>query len=275
MLVFKFLKGTAASVIIIGVVFSMLGFAGSIAQFVEEMNLLLSPEEGIALEGAVLRAPPIEERSSLQGYFEPIATNEPEIEENIAFIPLLSNGDSAQGLPVTGTNTNTEGPEASPTPYPTPTPRPVVAPDRIVIPGIGLDASIDIVPQLELQLGEDVFTHWMAPDYYAAGWHQGSSFLGEPGNTVLSGHNDIFGGVFGNISDLKQGDELFVSSEGHTYRYVVAQVMRFEERYATLDQRLDNARWIMPSDDERVTLVSCWPPRSNTHRVIVVAAPAD
>jgi len=36
---------------------------------------------------------------------------------------------------------------------------------------------------------------------------------------------------------------------------------------------LQNARWIMASSDERLTLVTCWPAYSNTHRLILVAKP--
>ena len=37
--------------------------------------------------------------------------------------------------------------------------------------------------------------------------------------------------------------------------------------------REENGRWIQPSDDERLTLVTCWPADSNTHRLILVAVP--
>jgi LPXTG-site transpeptidase (sortase) family protein len=39
--------------------------------------------------------------------------------------------------------------------------------------------------------------------------------------------------------------------------------------------RQANARWIGPFNDERLTLVTCWPYTNNTHRVIVVAKPVD
>jgi sortase A len=40
------------------------------------------------------------------------------------------------------------------------------------------------------------------------------------------------------------------------------------------EKRLENARWIGPFPDERLTLVTCWPYTNNTHRVIVIAKPA-
>jgi sortase A len=39
------------------------------------------------------------------------------------------------------------------------------------------------------------------------------------------------------------------------------------------EKRLENARWIGPFPDERLTLVTCWPYTNNTHRVIVIAKP--
>jgi sortase A len=42
-----------------------------------------------------------------------------------------------------------------------------------------------------------------------------------------------------------------------------------------LSVRRKNAQWIMPTGDERLTLVTCWPYEwpGNSHRVIVVARP--
>jgi len=39
--------------------------------------------------------------------------------------------------------------------------------------------------------------------------------------------------------------------------------------------RRQNARWIAPTTDERLTLVTCWPYTGNSHRLIIVAKPAD
>ena len=37
--------------------------------------------------------------------------------------------------------------------------------------------------------------------------------------------------------------------------------------------RGENAKWIEPTEDERLTLVSCWPFVKPDHRVVVVARP--
>ena len=42
-----------------------------------------------------------------------------------------------------------------------------------------------------------------------------------------------------------------------------------------LDTKIENARWIKSTKDERLTLVTCWPVDSNTHRLVVVAVPVE
>ena len=49
--------------------------------------------------------------------------------------------------------------------------------------------------------------------------------------------------------------------------------MILPEKYEQIEVRMNNAQWILPSVDERLTLISCWPYETNTHRVIVVARP--
>ncbi len=51
--------------------------------------------------------------------------------------------------------------------------------------------------------------------------------------------------------------------------------MILQERFVDVATRLDNARWLNRTDDVRLTLVTCWPKISNTHRLILVARPLD
>ncbi len=122
-------------------------------------------------------------------------------------------------------------------------------------------------------IGGETFAQWEAPNVYAAGWQEQSALLGEPGNTVLNGHHNVYGSVFGRLHELEQYDQIILYSGEREFLYLVSQVMKVEERDATLAQRQENARWIMHSSDERLTLVTCWPPTSNTYRLIVVAVP--
>jgi sortase A len=148
-------------------------------------------------------------------------------------------------------------------------------PDRIVIPSIALDAPVVLAPTRKLTLQQQVFEQWLAPDDFAVGYHIGSAYLGKPGNTVLNGHHNIFGKVFARLIDLQSGDIIQVYSGERIYTYVVAQSMILKERGASLAEREANGYWILPSTDERLTLVTCWPPENNTHRLLVVASPLE
>lgn len=149
-------------------------------------------------------------------------------------------------------------------------------PDRIVIPAIGLDAPVVVADFNYTEIEGETFDQWLAPSEYAAGWHPNSALLGELGNTVINGHHNEYGKVFEKIVDLKVGDEIEVYSKGRKFVYVVANPpMKLLELYQNVETRLNNARWLAHTDDERLTLVTCWPPLSNTYRVIVVARPKE
>jgi len=115
-----------------------------------------------------------------------------------------------------------------------------------------------------------IFAEWDVAEF-AAGWHKNSALPGAGGNVVMSGHNNILGAVFRELDQLKRGDEAIVWSGGKRYTYVIDRVMVVPETHAKPEQRIANAQWIGPYDDERLTLVSCWPRNDNTHRIIVVA----
>jgi len=152
---------------------------------------------------------------------------------------------------------------------PTATATPVAAaspPNRIVIPSIEVGW---VVVERDGQLT----TEWEVADY-AAGFHKGSAYPGNPGNTVLSGHNNIRGKVFRYLSDMSVDDEIILYADDRDYHYYVESVDILPERYASAAQRTENARLIGYFPDVRLTLVTCWPYTSNTHRVVVIAKPA-
>lgn len=146
-------------------------------------------------------------------------------------------------------------------------------PDRIVIPSIDLDVSIFMADYKEIPFWGKIYKQWIAPNSKAVGWHYDSATLGGPGNTVLNGHHNIYGEVFRYLSEVKPGSIIYLYSGDKVFTYIVGLVDIIPERYQSVDERLDNARWALPSEDERITLISCWPYESNTHRVIVVAVP--
>ena len=109
----------------------------------------------------------------------------------------------------------------------------------------------------------------------AAGWHLNSALPGHNENVVLSGHHNIDGKVFRYVVDLDPGDEITLYADDTAYTYLVAEKYILKEAGMPLSTRKKNAQWIMPSGDERLTLVTCWPYEwpGNSHRVIVVARP--
>ncbi len=146
-------------------------------------------------------------------------------------------------------------------------------PDRIVIEKINLDAPIIPVSLKEVKFEGKVYQQWLAPNGFEAGWHNTSTPLGVSGNTVLNGHHNVYGEVFGKLVRMREGDIIKLYSGEREFVYRVALVLLLPEKYKTVEDRMENARWILPSDDERITLITCWPKASNTHRVIVVALP--
>jgi LPXTG-site transpeptidase (sortase) family protein len=146
-------------------------------------------------------------------------------------------------------------------------------PDRLVIPSIDLDAPILPTKVKKIDFQGQTYYQWLAPDKPAVGWHDSSALLGLPGNTVLNGHHNVYGKVFKDLVKLHEGDLIQVYSGNQVFKYQVVLAMLLPERFKSLTVRLENARWILPTDDERLTLITCWPADSNTHRVIIVALP--
>lgn len=89
---------------------------------------------------------------------------------------------------------------------------------------------------------------------------------GRPGNVVLSGHNDIYGEPFRYLDRLTPGDEIIVSTENQVYTYIVRELRVVEPTEV----------WVMGSTDHaQLTLISCYPYRVNTRRIVVFADLAD
>jgi len=109
---------------------------------------------------------------------------------------------------------------------------------------------------------------------YAAGWHETSAPLGMPGNIVLNGHNTTNGEVFRDLYTLEAGDTIIVYSGDVPYTYAVSEILILPEAGQPLEVRLENARYVTTTDDERLTLVTCHPYGSLRYRLIAIAHPA-
>lgn len=173
--------------------------------------------------------------------------------------------------------TATSLPTLTPTPLPpTPTPTPpIYPPTRVVLPSVGIDAPV-IPTHWEMQeVDGNQQPVWVVPNAPTVGWHKTSAPLGWPGNTVLSGHNWPENGPFRFLYQVRPGDPLIVYSGPLVFLYRVDEMLLLPEDGQPLEVRQANARYIQPTDDERVTLVTCHPYGSTHFRLIVIAYPAE
>ncbi len=144
-----------------------------------------------------------------------------------------------------------------------PAPPPLPPSSRIVIPRLGLDTKVvgvGVLPNGEMETAA-----------YAVGRLSFGADAGDDGNVVLAGHNDILGEVFRRLPELQVGDELQLFRGPTALRYRVEGKTIVREDGASEAQRRENARWIEPADEPVATLISCYPYRVDTHRVIVRA----
>ncbi len=143
---------------------------------------------------------------------------------------------------------------------------------RIVAESINLDAEVTEVGwQKTIESGVTANV-WVVADY-AAGWHRNSKLPGQGGNIVLSAHHNIKGEVFRYTVDLEPGDIVTLYDEVQSYDYVVEDKFIVKDKGEPLAVRHENAKWIGSFNEERLTLVTCWPYNNNTHRIIVIAKP--
>lgn len=163
----------------------------------------------------------------------------------------------------------------------TPTPEPAggssIVPDWaderywLSIPRLELEAPVLAFAPRERDVDGVPVDRLPVPNFFAVGWDETSAEPGFAGNTVLAGHNNLFGAVFGGLTDLQVGDEIAVWSEYGVHSYRVQQTHLLEEEGQPLEVRLQNAQWLNDTPDDRLTLITCWPRESYTHRLIIVA----
>src|SRR5205823_6581603 len=138
------------------------------------------------------------------------------------------------------------------TPVPTVDP-PSLLPTRLRIPVMFLDSPVN---EVRINMG----TWEVSP--MDIGHHEGSANPGEIGNVVLAGHRDINSALFRQLDRLKPGDEVFVSNSFHEYRYVVTDSFVVGPTHTEV---------MDPTNDRRVTLITCTPIGLATQRLIVTA----
>jgi sortase A len=121
---------------------------------------------------------------------------------------------------------------------------------RIIVPAIDVDGLI--------VQGDD----WEQLRKGAVGQHIGAADPGQPGNLVLSGHNDIYGEVFRRLDELQPGDEIQIHSTTQIFTYVVTGWRVVPPTEVSVMNATPH-----PS----LTLISCYPYLVDTERIVVFA----
>ena len=147
-------------------------------------------------------------------------------------------------------------------------------PDRIVAEVIGLDAPVvEMGWQQRVEWGQ-VVSEWNIPSSGAA-WHRNSARPGEGSNVVISGHNNSAGGrVFARLEELAVGDRITLwNKKGDAFVYQVSD-KKLVRTFAASEETITYLETVMaPTPQEQLTLITCWPSWTNTHRLIIIAKP--
>ncbi|MGJ3237466.1 MAG: sortase [Anaerolineae bacterium] len=102
-----------------------------------------------------------------------------------------------------------------------------------------------------------------------AGHLEGTAWVNQPGNVVISGHVELSSGlpgIFAELDNIQVGDVVRIRSEEVEYTYVVTEI------YLTMP---DDLQPLMPTPTDRLTLITCdsYDLISNSYRerLIVIA----
>jgi sortase A len=131
---------------------------------------------------------------------------------------------------------------------PIPTPGPEQA-TQIQISAINVDAPIvqgDTWEQLKKGVGQYI----------------GSADPGQPGNMVLSAHNDVYGEIFRHLDELKPGDKIIIYTAQHSFTYTVSDAQIVNPT---------DVEVMASTSDPTLTLISCYPYLVDNKRIVVQA----
>lgn len=85
-------------------------------------------------------------------------------------------------------------------------------------------------------------------------------------NVVLAAHNDIYGEIFRDLDVLQPGMRLQIQTNAGIYTYIVRETLIVDpDQVAVMDSQ----------GTPMVTLISCYPYRVNTQRIVVIADRVD
>ncbi|QHI71835.1 class D sortase [Aminipila terrae] len=97
---------------------------------------------------------------------------------------------------------------------------------------------------------------------YGAGHVTGTPLPGEKGNCSIAGHrNYTFGSYFNRLGEVNPGDTISIQYNNGTYTYKVTDILIVKPD--------DVSVLVNTPDSATITLITCHPKGSNTHRLIV------
>jgi sortase A len=95
------------------------------------------------------------------------------------------------------------------------------------------------------------------------GQYIGSADPGQPGNMVLSAHNDVYGEIFRHLDELKPGDKIIIYTLQYSFTYNVSETQIVNPTdVEVMDSTLNPT----------LTLISCYPYMVDNKRIIVKAS---
>jgi len=118
---------------------------------------------------------------------------------------------------------------------------------QIQIPAIGVNAPVVLGDGWE-QLKKGV------------GQHIGTANPGDPGNLVLSAHNDIFSEIFRDLDKLQKGDEVIIITQDRSFTYVITSIEIVDPTRVDL---------LASTSESTITLISCYPYLVDNKRIVV------
>lgn len=117
---------------------------------------------------------------------------------------------------------------------------PAIGVDKIVVQGVG-------VPDLK-----------KGPGHYP-----GSPLPGQKGNAAIAGHRTTYGAPFNRIDELKDGDQITITTVQGTFHYSVRKQLIVKPNQTEI---------LRDFHDNRLTMTSCNPKYSARQRIVVVSA---
>jgi LPXTG-site transpeptidase (sortase) family protein len=145
---------------------------------------------------------------------------------------------------------------------------------NISVPSLGISSPVVPVGWRVDIAAADGAVEWDSPGG-AVGWVLTSALPGDSGNIILYGHNNMYGSVFRNLYAIKVGDSIILQTGERTREYRVDEVNLLPVIAASSAEAATYQAYLQQTDSPRLTMISCWPPESNTHRVVAIASPVQ